>query len=294
MSDAQPLPQHLLESFVSEQGAAERMIPAVGELYRKHGIIVTVFGRKLMNESTVAILKAHRLARFVVNDTVTVQDSSQVLSAVQRVLPGSCRIDIGKLAHTARQRDILEHSEALDAYLRGVLKTVPPAASVLEEPQDIVLYGFGRIGRILARLLIERTTSSNPMRLRAIVVRGGRDGDLEKRASLLRRDSVHGSFNGSINVDVDQSAIIANGNFIKVIYADKPEDIDYTHYGIDKALIVDNTGVFKDEVAPKPHRQLSQGRATWAQRALEHGSDVHGCRQGGGQGLARARRQTHR
>jgi len=124
---------------------------------------------------------------------------------------------------------------------------------VLEEPRDVVLYGFGRIGRILARLLIERTTSNNPLRLRAIVVRGGKTGDLRKRASLLRRDSIHGPFNGHITIDEEQSAIIANGNFIKVIYANQPEDIDYTEYDIHNALIVDNTGVFKDEEALSRH-----------------------------------------
>jgi len=76
---------------------------------------------------------------------------------------------------------------------------------------------------------------------------------LRKRASLLRRDSIHGPFNGDITVDEENSAIIANGNFIKVIYANQPEDIDYRDYGIDKALIVDNTGIFKDEEALSRH-----------------------------------------
>ena len=85
------------------------------------------------------------------------------------------------------------------------------------------------------------------------MVRGGRDGDLRKRASLLRRDSIHGPFNGHITIDEAQSAIIANGNFIKIIYANQPEDIDYTEYGISNALIVDNTGVFKDEASLSRH-----------------------------------------
>ncbi|MAD88371.1 MAG: glyceraldehyde-3-phosphate dehydrogenase, partial [Pseudoalteromonas sp.] len=84
------------------------------------------------------------------------------------------------------------------------------------------------------------------LRLRAIVVRGGRDGDLEKRASLLRRDSIHGPFNGSITVDNERNAIKANGNYIQVIYANSPDEIDYTAYGINNALIVDNTGIWKD------------------------------------------------
>ena len=117
--------------------------------------------------------------------------------------------------------------------------------NLVNKSQDVVLYGFGRIGRIIARMLIERATMNNKLRLRAVVVRGGREGDLEKRASLLRRDSIHGPFNGSVVVDKENNELIANGLFIKIIYANQPEDIDYRDYDIDDALIVDNTGIFK-------------------------------------------------
>ena len=236
-----------LDTYILEQGLAEGMIPAVGVLYRKRGVIITVFGRKLMNASTIDIIKAHQQAQQVVGHTVSVVETSAVLDVVSSLQPGSSRIDIGKLAFEARGQNVLSNPNALREFVAGALTDIPPTTSVLDEPHDVVLYGFGRIGRILARLLIERTTSSNPLRLRAIVVRGGRDGDLQKRASLLRRDSIHGPFNGHITVDEENSAIVANGNFIKVIYASQPEDIDYTQYGINNALIVDNTGVFKDE-----------------------------------------------
>lgn len=239
--------QTYLENYIEEQGLAEQMIPAVGSLYRNRGVIVTVFGRKLMNGSTIDIVKAHQQALQVVGERVSVVDTSAVLKAIEEISPGSSRIDIGKLAYRARVEKVSEDAAALKAFVQTALSNVPDSPSVLAEPRDVVLYGFGRIGRILARLLIERTTSNNPLRLRAIVVRGGKTGDLRKRASLLRRDSIHGPFNGHITVDEEQSAIIANGNFIKVIYANQPEDIDYTEYGIQNALIVDNTGVFKDE-----------------------------------------------
>lgn len=242
-----------LQAYIQEQGLAEGMIPAVGILYRTRGVIITVFGRKLMNASTIDIIKAHQQAEHVVSETMTVMDTSAVLDVVSTLQPGSSRIDIGKLAHSARLNNVLSNPNALREYIAEAIKNIPDSPSVLDEPRDVVLYGFGRIGRILARLLIERTTSSNPLRLRAIVVRGGRDGDLRKRASLLRRDSIHGPFNGHISIDEENSAIIANGNFINVIYANKPEDIDYTEYGIDNALIVDNTGVFKDEESLSRH-----------------------------------------
>lgn len=242
-----------LTTYIQEQGLAEQMIPTVGALYRNRGVIITVFGRKLMNGSTIDIIKAHQQALQVVGERVSVVDTSAVLDVINTINPGSSRIDIGKLAFQAQAQKILLEPHKLHAFIANELQAIPDSPSVLDEPRDVVLYGFGRIGRILARLLIERTTSNNPLRLRAIVVRGGRDGDLRKRASLLRRDSIHGPFNGHITIDETQSAIIANGNFIKIIYANQPEDIDYTEYGISNALIVDNTGVFKDEASLSRH-----------------------------------------
>lgn len=249
-----------LAAYTKDQNLAELMIPAVGHLYRENGIIVLVFGRKLMNASVIDIIKAHRFGRRIAGKDPSLEQTSEVLKALARMDLGICRIDIGKLAHRFYHEN--GSSESLDEFLAREL--APAAANgdhAPEDPQDVVLYGFGRIGRVLARLLIERSTARhNRLRLRAIVVRGGRDGDLEKRASLLRRDSIHGPFNGSVTVDVENSAIIANGNYINVIYANQPEDIDYTKYGIRDALVVDNAGVFKDEKSLSRHL-VPQGAA---------------------------------
>ena len=59
-----------LQAYIEEQSLAEQMIPAVGSLYRDRGVIVTVFGRKLMNASTIDIIKAHRLSMQVVGESV--------------------------------------------------------------------------------------------------------------------------------------------------------------------------------------------------------------------------------
>ncbi|MFC0819658.1 glyceraldehyde-3-phosphate dehydrogenase [Moraxella marmotae] len=118
---------------------------------------------------------------------------------------------------------------------------------------DVVLYGFGRIGRILARLLMSRPASDKGLQLKAIVVRPAGDGDLAKRASLLERDSVHGWFDGSVQVDTANHGIVVNGRFIKVIYAADPSEIDYTAHGINNAIVIDNTGKWKDEAGLGKH-----------------------------------------
>ena len=240
-----------LATYLNEQTLAEKMIPEVGLMYREMGVILTVFGRKLMNSSTIDIIKAHRLGKHMVGEHIKLEATGEVLETLKTMNLGVSRVDIGKLAYNFSK---LDNGQSLKEYLNGAVDAANHGnISILDKPQDVVLYGFGRIGRILARLLIERTTAGNKLRLRAIVVRSKGDGDLEKRASLLRRDSIHGPFNGSITVDHENSAIIANGNYIKVIYAGQPEDIDYTAHGIENALIVDNTGVFKDEAALGRH-----------------------------------------
>jgi len=124
----------------------------------------------------------------------------------------------------------------------------------VDKPIDVVLYGFGRIGRLMARILIAKTDGGDSLRLRAVVVRRGQsEDDLQKRASLLRRDSVHGVFQGTIRVDEERQSFVANGNEVKVIYADSPEEIDYTQYGIEDCIIVDNTGVWRDEAGLSRH-----------------------------------------
>ena len=87
----------------------------------------------------------------------------------------------------------------------------------MEKPQDVVLYGFGRVGRILARILIARSGRGDKWWLRAVVVRTGLEGDLVKRASLRRRDSIHSPFKGTIVIDREENAIVANGNMIRIL-----------------------------------------------------------------------------
>ena len=115
------------------------------------------------------------------------------------------------------------------------------------------MYGFGRIGRLAARELIKQAGKGQQLRLRAIVTRGDSDAEIIKRASLLSTDSVHGAFKGSVDVDLEKKAIIINGHTVLIINANNPEDIDYTAYGINNALIIDNTGVYGDREALSRH-----------------------------------------
>ncbi|MBI1920497.1 MAG: glyceraldehyde-3-phosphate dehydrogenase [Geobacter sp.] len=223
---------------------AEQMLPMIGRLYRDHNIVTTVYGRSLVNSPTIDILKAHRFARMILDSELTVRETFPVLEAICKLDLAPARIDIGKLTvHYQAQAGIL----GVDEFVRQELASVNTGrAPLLDEPQDVVLYGFGRIGRLLARILVEKAGSGEKLRIRAAVVRKGSADDLAKRASLLQRDSVHGHFHGIITIDEEENAIIANGNMIRIIYADAPENVDYTQYGIKNAILVDNTGKWRD------------------------------------------------
>lgn len=249
----QQLEQELLTSWQERQDYAELMQPLLGKVYRDHAVEISVFGRPLLGASAIDIIKAHRTVRLHTGKKLRLRESWPLLDAMSKMSLAPAEIDLGKLAYEYHYGS-RGAGKDVETYLREELEVIIDKTDN-HKPQDVVLYGFGRIGRLLARLLIERQGKNNKLRLRAIVVRGGKDGDLEKRASLLRRDSVHGPFNGSITVDHDRNAIKANGSFIQVIYADSPDSVDYTQYGINDAIIIDNTGIWRDKAGLGLHLQ---------------------------------------
>ncbi|MEP3561024.1 MAG: glyceraldehyde 3-phosphate dehydrogenase NAD-binding domain-containing protein, partial [Marinobacter sp.] len=228
--------QHL-SNWTERESTAEAMIPLIGRLYRKNNVVTSIYGRSIINQSVIDILRAHRFVRQVEDSELSVHDTMPILQEMDKLNLGRAHVDIGKLAVKFKE----EGGDLVEFLKREIGSIVGQYEAQSEQDangdtKDVVLYGFGRIGRLLARILIEKAGGGNNLRLRAIVVRqGGAENDLEKRASLLHRDSVHGPFNGSITVDEENSALIANGNFIKVIYSGGPDQVDYTEYGIDNA-----------------------------------------------------------
>ncbi len=234
------------------EALAEAMIPLIGRLYRKN-VVAYCYGRAMYNQNVTQLMKTHRYVRQIAQNELSEFESYPILEAMSELDLGPSHIDVGRLA-----TKYMEESEATDItpaefVQRECAEVIGRHVLPIPEAQDVVLYGFGRIGRLLARLLVEKTGSGEQLRLRAIVVRKGSDDDLVKRASLLRRDSVHGSFQGTLRVDEENSCIIANGNVIRVIYANSPAEADYEQYGIKNAIVIDNTGAWRDEAGLSEH-----------------------------------------
>ena len=237
------------QSWAAKQRAAEGLIPLVGRLYRENDVLLTVYGRSLLNKSVTGIIKAHRYARHFDGVELDLDETLAIAQQLAELDLGPSTIDLGRLAASVRTG-----GDVASVLAEQLAEVVGATASADAGPRDVVLYGFGRIGRLLVRILIDRAGGTG-LRLRAIVVRrSGKGGeDIVKRASLLRRDSVHGKFDGTIVVDEENETILANGTLIQVIYSDDPSTVDYTAHGIDDAIIVDNTGIWRDDAGLRKH-----------------------------------------
>ena len=237
-----------LADWADREAAAEEMIPLLGRLYRKNNVATSIYGREATNQSVIGLLKAHRYVRQIEEEELSVFDTLAILKVLDTLDVSGAYLDIGKLAVDFAKNG---GGKSLEDYLKEELKEIVGGfnaqADGASESKDVVLYGFGRIGRLLARIMIEKVGSGSNLRLKGIVVRKGKaTNDLQKRASLLRRDSVHGPFNGTIMVDEENEQLIVNGNRIQVIYSAGPDQVDYTQYGINDALVIDNTGIWRD------------------------------------------------
>ncbi|RDK86839.1 glyceraldehyde-3-phosphate dehydrogenase [Marinirhabdus gelatinilytica] len=232
--------------------ASVEFIKTVSDLWYDKSIELVLFRNQLINRNVSEILNLHEYAGEFVQKPISIFDSVEIAQAISRLDLPPAKLDIGKLTYEYHLEDN-KYEDAL-AFVSDKLKGAKDVEDIT--PKDVVLYGFGRIGRLLARELMTRTGKGNQMRLRAIVTRGAVDQTvLEKRASLLQYDSVHGDFPGTVSTDLENQSLIINGTTVHIISANAPEDIDYTQYGINNALIIDNTGAFRDDVALSRHLQ---------------------------------------
>ena len=242
------LPDDSFGDWKWREALAELMVPLIGSLYR-NGINTLVYGKSLVNQSPVELMRAHRFARQSDNNELSEFETYPILQHLASLQLNDCEVDIGELAVRCPFFDRLKDDQTgLDTYINEQLKDVIGFDSIRpSSPTNIVLYGFGRVGRLITRMLVQSTGPGNYFRLSAIVIRRASDDDIYKRASLLQRDSVHGPFNGTVRVDESSNSLIINGNPVKVIYANDPSEVAYADYSINNPIVIDNTGVWRDE-----------------------------------------------
>ncbi|MDX1471526.1 MAG: glyceraldehyde-3-phosphate dehydrogenase [Flavobacteriaceae bacterium] len=224
--------------------ATVEFIKIISDLWYDKSIELVLFRNQLIDKNVSEILNLHEYAGKFVEKPISIFDSVEIAQAIKKLDLPPAKLDIGKLTYEFHIED-QKYSNAT-AFVANKLKQAKNNKTI--QPKDVVLYGFGRIGRLVARELMARTGKGSQMRLRAIVTRGEINQTiLEKRAALMRSDSVHGEFSGTVIADAENSSLIINGTTVRVISASAPEEIDYTKFGISDALVIDNTGAFRDK-----------------------------------------------
>ncbi len=239
-----------LNDWIDHEKAAIDLISTIGKLWFEKSIELILFRNQLVDRSASEIMKLHLYANNIVKKPITVKDTVSLASEIYKLDIVPSRIDIGKLAFEWHQEQA--NFKTQTDFIKNKLSDFIGAKHTIT-PKDVVLFGFGRIGRLAARELIAQAGKGEQLRLRAIVTRGSSNEEIVKRADLLRTDSVHGPFPGTIIEDLDKKALIINGHTVHMIDAKNPEDVDYTAYGINNALLIDNTGVFRDKAELSRH-----------------------------------------
>lgn len=240
-----------LKSWIDNEKAATEFISVVSKLWFDKSIELILLRSVLVNRGSGKILNKHIRAETILKKPVRVQDSLLIANAILEEDIAPARIDIGRL--NSEWTDEKANYPSVNAFVLDKLQAFVGAPPRSDKTQDVVLYGFGRIGRLLARELTQFAGNGSHLRLRAIVTRSNSDEDIKKRVSLFRKDSVHGNFAGVANEDFENKAMVVNGQIIKFLVANNPEELDYEAEGIHDALIIDNTGVFRDREALSRH-----------------------------------------
>ncbi|MCV6605796.1 MAG: glyceraldehyde-3-phosphate dehydrogenase, partial [Porticoccaceae bacterium] len=151
MTDPRPQPADFFADWKEREALAEAMIPLIGQLNRERNVGIYLYDRSLVNQSVIDIMKAHRRVRQAEQNEVSEFETYPMLKALLALNLGHAHIDLGKLAtrHMAQG-----NGQTAEEFLRVELADALNSDSKpLPQPQDVVLYGFGRIGRLLARLL---------------------------------------------------------------------------------------------------------------------------------------------
>lgn len=234
-----------LNDWIDAEKSAIELISNIGALWFEKSVELVLFRNQLIDRSASEIMNLHQYAKDIVKRPINVSDTAKLAGELKKLDLAPSKIDIGKLC--GEWTEEANNYKNMSEFVTDKLKDFIGQEKGSITPKDVVLYGFGRIGRLAARELISQAGKGDQLRLRAIVTRGNSSEEIVKRADLLRMDSVHGPFPGTIIEDLENKQLIINGHVVQMINANNPEDVDYTAYGIDNALLIDNTGVFRDD-----------------------------------------------
>jgi glyceraldehyde 3-phosphate dehydrogenase len=120
-------------------------------------------------------------------------------------------------------------------------------------PVKVAINGFGRIGRLVFRAMVEQGLVGKDVQVVAV-------GDIvpaDNLAYLLKYDSTQGRFNGTVGSEksaadkAEDDVLIVNGQKLQVVSAKEPAQLPWKQLGVD--IVIESTGLFTDVEKAKGH-----------------------------------------
>ena len=143
-----------LADWIQQEKSAIALIHVAGTLWFDKSVELVLFRNQLVDRSASEILNLHQYSKQMVNRPINVIDTLALAKEMNKVDLAPSRIDIGKLA--AEWVSERKNYKTTEDFIGDKLKDFIGKGKRVMVPKDVVLYGFGRIGRCTLRAIYEQ------------------------------------------------------------------------------------------------------------------------------------------
>ena len=139
---------------------ATEFITIISDLWYNKSIELVMFRNPLIDKRASEILNLINYVKEFVAKPISITDALDIARVIQQLDLPSSKLDIGKLAYEC----YLDANGCKDkvAFVKNQLVNATKTKEI--KPKDVVLYGFGRIGRLLARQLMSKMGKGSQLR----------------------------------------------------------------------------------------------------------------------------------
>ena len=154
--------QDELNARIIEERAAIELIKITSDLSFERSIELTIFRNQLIDKRSSEILNLHEYAKAFVEKPINISETLAIAKTISESNIAASKIDIGKLTFEWIKEK--KSYENIKTFINEKLKFIENINSEFT-PKDVILFGFGRIGRLLARELMSQKGKGEQLRL---------------------------------------------------------------------------------------------------------------------------------
>ena len=143
-----------LNEYIQQERTAVKLTNSIGHLMFEKGVELVFFRNHMVDISISELLNLFEYAKNVVEKPLEIDLVNDVVEELYKMDLAPSKIDIGKLSNEYLEQ--AQTNNSISSFLKDRLKNFIGEENHNFSPQDVILYGFGRIGRIAARELFKQ------------------------------------------------------------------------------------------------------------------------------------------